>query len=662
MHVNENVVFIFDSSQKIVYFNEPSLKIFPNMALGKSCCEATGTSPLQCEQCPVRTGKPETMALYNIIASRWLNMSFASMEYPGHGLCTVVTGSFYQTLRKEVLGRVKFMNQYDFIIEMNLTIDRYVMLSDSNYGKEVVLEEEPLSVLIKRTAETMVHPDDYRKFTNLFNLNTLSERLKAAKFPLTEVIREKNTRGTYDDVKITLIPEEIHQNGYEMFIALFHIDNLKKKTGSDSDRNGITGLLNKESFIKETSVFLGNYHDDVALIYMDIEHFRLFNKWYSRWQGDRLLKSIGLFLLQMDRMFGTVSGYDGGDNFFILCDKQDVVLEYLVNGLNELISCFDGIEGFRMAYGGYLIEDKREDMQDALDLASTACTLDMSLSVEKIRWYNESLILEEEKEILIIPDFERGLEENEFTFFLQPKCSIREDRIVGAEALVRWNHKIKGFISPGEFIPILERKGLLSKLDIYIWEQVCKKISEWQTTGLELVPVSINVSRIDIFNMDVPEVLINLTKKYNVDPDLIEVEITESAFVNDSRIIKTVIQRLRKAGFKILIDDFGSGYSSLNMLKDVQADVIKMDIKFFDLNQENFDKGYNIITSMYEMSHNIGLPIIAEGVETQNQIDLLEDIGFNYVQGYYYYKPLQLKDYEDIISDKDKISHDGLQL
>lgn len=656
MHINDNLVIVLDSSQKVVYFNDTARKAFPDIQEGKTCFEYSGNIQSRCQTCPVCTKDSEPRAYFSIPLSRWLNMSFARMEYPGHGECTVITGSFYESLRKEIMGRAKFMNKYDFIMEMNLTLDRYIMLSDENFGTEINLEEEPLSVLLKRTAETMVHPDDYKKFTTLMNLSTLEERLSAAKFPITEIIREKNTRGTFDEVSITLIPESLPQDDHVMVMALFHIENLASKASHSQERDRLTGLLNKESFTKVSQEFLNRYHDDVCLIYLDIEHFRLFNKWYSRWQGDRLLKSVGLFLLQMDRMFSTVSGYGGGDDFFILCDKKDSVLDYLVKELNDLINPFDGIEGFRMAYGGYILK-KDEDIMDALDLASIACSQDIKLSAGKIRWYEEKITQEEEKEQFLIPDIERGLEEGEFTFFLQPKCSIRENRIVGAEALVRWNHKIRGFVSPGEFIPPLEKKGLITKLDSFIWEEVCRKLSEWQKTGLELVPVSVNVSRIDIYTMDVPDVFAGLVEKYKINPDLIEIEITESAFVDDSRIMRSVISRLRALGFKILIDDFGSGYSSLNMLKDVQADVLKMDIKFFDLKPENFDKGLNIISSVLEMSHSIGLPVIAEGVETKAQIELLESIGFNYVQGYCYYKPLKLEDYEKVISEEDKVSH-----
>jgi len=658
----ENLVFITDESRNVVYFNESAKLAFPEIEIGKKCFSCTGDHrDSHCPKCPFAIESTEPASVFNMTLLRWINMSYSYIEYPGHGKCHLVTGSFYQHLSKELLSRLKFVNQFNFILEMNLPIDRYHLLMEENYGKKVILEEEPLSSLIERTAHNMVHPDDYDEFVSFFDLSTMQARIREARNPLETVIRERSSRGIWDDVHITLIPEADLSEDSEIVLAFFYIDSEKKTSKPLLERNALTGLYEKEYFGKAAGEFLKQFHNKTCLIYMDIEHFRFFNKWYSRWQGDRLLKKVGLLLIESERMFGTVAGYGGGDNFFVLCDKEPAVLDYLVKGMNEIVSSMDGIEGFRMCYGGYELKDPKEDILDVIDWAETAATLDSSKSAGNIRWYCDSMVHEEEEELKILPDIERGLEEGEFTFFLQPKCSIKKDKVVGAEALARWNHKVRGLVSPGEFIPPLERNGSITKLDTFVWEAVCKKLKEWKDAGVEPVPVSVNVSRIDIFNLDVPRIFCDLVDKYEIDPKLIEIEITESAFVDDMKLIRTVVQKLRKKGFSILIDDFGSGYSSLNMLKDVQADVIKMDIKFFDLNQANYEKGVNIIQSVIDMSRRLGLPIIAEGVETQEQIDILSKMGLNYVQGYFYYKPLPLTDYETLITDPGKVSYSKLQ-
>ena len=659
--VNDNLLYIANSALKIVAFNEAAKAAFPPLEIGQPCPEATDVISSNKENIENFGSTPSMIFLLSIC--RWVNFTVTTMEYPGHGKCYYFSGALYNNLNREIMSRVTFMNNFTFAISMNLTLDKYVFISEESFGKRFQLSEEPLSKLIKRTCATMVHPDDHKKFLQLMNLETMSKRFRTAKKPITEVIREKGPRGTWDDVTIYLVPE-VNQQGMEMAIAFMYVnitpaDKLNK---SKLEKDKLTGLLTPQSFQKAAKDFLEESHEDVCLIAMDIEHFRFFNKWYSRWQGDRLLKSIAYILHEMERLFDAVSGYGGGDNFFIIMDKHQSVMNYLIKNVSALVSSFDGIEGFRMVFGGYEIKDKNEDILDALDYATTATGNALNKAETEICWYNSQMVKDLEYDLQIITEIERGLDEYEFTFFLQPKCSILDNKIVGAEALVRWNNKIRGFISPGEFIPTLEKNGKVMKVDVYIWEQVCKTIRKWMNEGKKPVPISVNVSRIDIFSVDVPTVFSNLINIYNIDPKYLEIEVTESAFMDDTRILKSVIQRLREKGFTILIDDFGSGYSSLNMLKDVQADILKMDMKFFDLNSSNYEKGVSIIKSVVDLSKNMKLSIIAEGVETSEQINLLKGMGINYVQGFYYYKPIPINEYESLIADENNISTDGVKL
>lgn len=662
--VKDNIIYIADKSLNIVSFNEAAKKAFPTMEAGSPCPEATGVLNFSNSELPISEYKSASHTVFNFGYLRWINVSIASMEYPGHGLCYFFTGTFYNTLVREIMSHARFMDSFNFAVEMNLTLDRYVYISDQNFGSELKLSEEPLSKLLRRTCATIVHPDDHKKFNDLMNLENMSQRLKTAKEPLTEIIREKNSAGSWDEVTVKLIPENNLSNGEELALAMFSIHYVSKEDLNKTklEKDMLTGLLTERSFTLEAKEFLEKPHDNVCLISMDIEHFRFFNKWYSRWQGDRLIKAISYTLHEMDRLFDSVSGYGGGDDFFIIMDKHEAVIKYLTDHLSKLVSSFDGIEGFRMVFGGYEIKNAKEEILDAMDYATTAARRALEEKNVEVNWYDNQMVKELEYELQIIPEIERGLEENEFTFYLQPKCSIIDNKIVGAEALVRWNNRLRGFISPAEFVPALEKNGNIMKLDVYIWEQVCKSIRRWIDEGHTPVPVSVNISRMDIFSLDIPTVLSNLVNIYSIDPKLLELEITESAFIDDTRILKTVIQRLRKKGFTILIDDFGSGYSSLNMLKDVQADVLKMDMKFFDLNSSNYDKGVSIIKGVVDLSHNMRLPVIAEGVETEEQISLLRDMGLNYVQGFYYYKPIPIDEFERLLSDQNKISYDGLKL
>ncbi len=662
MDFRRSLVFILDQSHRVVYFNSEAKNAYPDMELGKSCKEATGHANSSCDYCPLINNEGCLQAQFIDNLKCFVAFSVAEIEYPGHGHCHVITGSYFSSLQRELLSRVKFMNSFDFILEINLSANKYSLRSDRNYGHPLSYEEESFTTLLERIKNTTVHPDDKDRFSEFTDTNTIWQRLEEANTPISAVFKEKSSSGGWDDVYLTFIPENSLDEAYKTVFCVFKSRNNRENSQFNNDRNRMTGLYTENAFLQYASDFMEDFHEEVCLISIDIKHFRFYNKWYSRWQGDRLLKSIAAFLTQMDRLFSSVSGYGGGDNFFIICDHHDAVLNYLTEGLNELVAGFDGIEGFGLNYGGYVFENKEIEILDAIDYAETALKRNQMETSGKILWYDQKMMEEFEDELKILPDFERALDEKEFTFYLQPKCSISENKIVGAEALVRWIHKIRGFISPGEFVPVLEKNGLITRLDSYIWEEVCRKIRYWLDNGIEPVPISVNVSRIDIFNLNVPAIFENLIKAYEISPEYIEIEITESAFVDDQKIINSVINSLRKSGFKILIDDFGSGYSSLNMLKDVPADVLKMDIKFFDLNEANFEKGRNIISSVIEMSHSINVPVIAEGVETGEQIDLLKSLGLNYVQGYYYYKPLPYNDFEGKIKDPEKVSYSGIFL
>ena len=255
-----------------------------------------------------------------------------------------------------------------------------------------------------------------------------------------------------------------------------------------------------------------------------------------------------------------------------------------------------------------------------------------------------------EKEQLLLHDVKVGLENKEFTFYLQPKCNSLTGAIVSMEALSRWISPTRGFVSPGEFVPFLEKNGMITALDTYIWDAVCQTLANWKKEHLYVVPISINVSVADIETINVPEFLQNLITKYDLTPEMLLVEITETAFSENNIIVRETIDLLHQYGFCILMDDFGSGYSSLNMLKDANVDILKLDMKFIEMNPENRQKGIQIIDSIVNMAHKLDLPIIAEGVETPEQIEMLHSMNCVYAQGYFFFKPMPVADAEDLLS------------
>lgn len=256
-----------------------------------------------------------------------------------------------------------------------------------------------------------------------------------------------------------------------------------------------------------------------------------------------------------------------------------------------------------------------------------------------------------------LDDINQAFDNNEFCFYLQPKCNAETGAIVGAEALVRWNHPEYGLVSPGEFIPLLERESMVTRFDLFIWRSVCEILSRWDGEGRNLVPVSVNVSMTDIESIDVARVLGDLLDRFSIDARLLQVEITESAIAHNMDVVEETIRDLHARGIAVLMDDFGSAYSSLNMLKDINVDAIKLDMKFVDLNADNAAKGLKIIESVIDMAYQLRLSIIAEGAQTAEQVSKLRELGCMYIQGYYFYRPLTVGKMEDLLEHRPDDQH-----
>ena len=255
--------------------------------------------------------------------------------------------------------------------------------------------------------------------------------------------------------------------------------------------------------------------------------------------------------------------------------------------------------------------------------------------------------LKQRQQLLI--EIERALQNKEFCFYLQPKCNSMTHAIVGMEALVRWNHPTRGVVSPGEFVPLMEETGLITRLDLYLWEEVCQMLHGWKARNENMVPISVNVSISDIAALDVAQVLWELVQKYQLEPKLLLVEITESMLAQNLKMVENTIAALHRKGFAVLMDDFGSGYSSLNMLRNTSVDAIKLDMQFIVRDSES-SKGRQIVESVIEMARRLNLPIIAEGVETQEQVFMLQSMDCLYTQGYYFYKPMAVKQAEELLA------------
>ena len=420
-----------------------------------------------------------------------------------------------------------------------------------------------------------------------------------------------------------------------------------------------TGLLGKEAFFDEAAAYLRHSGArDVSIVCFDVDHFKLFNDLHGLDCGDELLRYLGRALALRFSPDGAQPLARLAADTFALCAtgiRPERVERILVDISSE---CPNGIDAIVRA-GVYRIEDPASPVSIMCDRAVIALRTVKGSYFDRVALYDpgmrEALVLERE----VVAGIESALREDRIELFLQPKCNIRTGKIVGAEALARWRHPERGIVAPGEFIPLIERNGLVRSLDLRVWEKTAAWIRGLIDEGVQPVPVSVNVSRADIYLVDVAAELHALVERYGIEPSLIEVEITESAYSERPDRIVAAFDALAERGFTVLMDDFGSGYSSLNMLKDINVDVLKIDMRFLDRDDR---RSKDIMESVIRMARWLDLPVIAEGVETREQVNFLLDVGCSYAQGYYYARPMEAAAFEALLTDGSKVQHEQCAL
>ncbi len=411
----------------------------------------------------------------------------------------------------------------------------------------------------------------------------------------------------------------------------------------------LKSIAQKDPFLVQLQGFLSAHKTEkwcVAAI--DIEHLKLYNELYGTQQGDALLSALASHLLSYAQRVGAPVSYWGNDDF-LLCVADDAA--QLRSIFNELQGCINTPQhevSFNLRMGICPVAEYPDADPQALCNYAQMAVSDPSNT--GIRRFTQAMLSQLKAQQQLLTELEHGLANHEFCFFLQPKCNSVTRAIVGMEALVRWNHPTRGCVSPAEFMPVLESTGLITQLDQYIWESVCETLHKWQESGSNLVPVSVNVSVADILSLDVPQIFSQLVEKYQLEPKLLTAEITESMLAENAEVVEQAIQGLHRKGFSVMMDDFGSGYSSLNMLKDTNVDAIKLDMKLIDMNEQNQNKGVQIVESVVNMAHRLNLPIIAEGVETPEQVSMLQKADCVYTQGYYFYKPMPVENAEELLA------------
>ena len=582
--------------------------------------------------------------------------------------------AFYKTFyQNEEYSLIDLLNNSscDEVVEINLNDNTFKQLFHVDGKYFVPPVEVSYTDLFDFVSRYIVHPDDRQIYDDLMRKDDLLERLRNGEIPnfLLGHFRYKLQDGDFRYVEQCVITGE--ENGIAPGIVrlyIFDIQNYKaRQNGTVGNEKGVISrgrdsvtnlLLEKEFLLNAQDLLEKNPDANWCLISMDIEHFRFFDEWYGRESGNYLLAKIGALLAESEKDLGGISGYFGKDDFSIVMPYDAAKIQKLFDDVREIIYSFGATAGFLPAFGVAMIE-KGLALVDAFDRSTIASAKAKSDIKNRICIYNSDMQFLAQKEYRLLSEFMQALKNDEITFYLQPQCRISSRKVVGVEALARWIKKDGTVITPYSFIPVLEKYGFIPDLDQYIWEKVCESLGEWMKMGHKYVPVSINISRADLFSIDITKKLLELTKKYDIPHNLLKIEITESSYVEASEMVDKLVNELMDNGFSVLMDDFGSGYSSLNMLSNIKLDAIKLDGRFLKIKDDTNSKALHILESVVNMAKTIGLPIIVEGVENKFQCDFLENLGCRYIQGYYFYKPMPINEFRELILDESMIDERG---
>ena len=579
--------------------------------------------------------------------------------------------SFYYYNEKSLVSLLDALTS-DLTIEVDLADDSYQTLFrlEGKYFDPVT--DSSYRSLYDFVSRYVVHPEDKDLYDSFMNPENFLQRLASGRIPNFDFVhlRYRLQNGGYRFVEQAVITgEEFGIAPGKFRVYVFDIQNLKSRqivdtsgvsSGFDQEYDPLTKLLTSKRFFARAEKLVGKQNDTPwCLACADIEHFKFFNELIGREAGDALLQEYGKALSESAAEFGGLASYFGGDDFALLFPYSKEKIEMVYHRLHTILTSNGKYAGFLPALGVSMVEGEK-DILDAYDHASVALLSAKSDLRNRIRMYDAKTQDAEAKEFEILLETMNALQNDEITFYLQPQVRISSETLVGAEALARWIQKDGSVVTPSYFIPVLERHGFITNLDQYLWEKVCQWIRSWLDKGHKAIPISVNVSRSDILNLDVCALMETLCKKYSVPHNLLKIEITESSYADISKDAKELITKLRSKGFKVLMDDFGSGYSSLNMFSSLEMDAIKLDADFLRLEEGEAKRGIHVIESVINMAKTTSVPIIMEGVESKEQADFLQGMGCSYAQGYYFYHPMPVEEFEKLLSKEKMIDSRGI--
>lgn len=484
-------------------------------------------------------------------------------------------------------------------------------------------------------------------------LREMKEDLRTAKIPVIVLTSDKEAEveclnfGAIDFIPKPYPTPKVVLARIRRTIELSEGQDLIRYT----ERDHLTGLYTREYFYRYAAQY-DVYHKDVptdALV-LDVNHFQMINERFGKQYADGVLVRIGQAILASVRASGGIACRRSADMFLVYCPHLSDYQAFL----DEIVAAACGADKgrIRIRLGVCSETDKSVEMQTSFDRAKIAADTVRGSFTDCIAFYDNAM---HEKEIYaerLLDEFQTAIDEKQFSVYFQPKYDVRPENpiLCGAEALVRWNHPKLGVISPGIFIPLFESNGLIRILDLYVWRETVIQIAEWKKKYGDTIPVSVNISRIDMLDPDLVATLCELVRSGGLEFCDLHLEITESAYTENARQIISTVNSLRDAGFVIEMDDFGSGYSSLNMISTLPIDVLKLDMAFIrNVFRENGN--LRMLKVIFEIAETLSVPMIAEGVETAEQLTALREMGCDMVQGYYFSPPRPAEEFEKYIRE-----------
>ena len=418
-----------------------------------------------------------------------------------------------------------------------------------------------------------------------------------------------------------------------------------------AERDTLTGLYTKGFFFQYADQIY-RYHKEwhMDAIVLNINQFHTVNDLSGRDFGDKVLRALSdeimVFLMDTVGLAGRIEA----DRFDIYClHREEHDYEEILHQFQERMNSLSDHASVLLRMG-VMPWKEGAGPETMFDQARVACNMAREEIQTHLKVFDDAIHEKELHQQRLMGELQTAVEEKQFIVYYQPKYNIQCDppRLASAEALIRWKHPEMGMISPGEFIPLFEDNGLISVVDNYVWEDAAKQIAEWREKKGFTVPVSVNLSRMDVFDPDLEENLLRLIQDNGLEEGDLKLEVTESAYTDKAKEMIEVIEHLRNLGFQIEMDDFGSGYSSLNMLSSLPIDVLKMDMKFIQ-NVQKDSKEFRLVKLILDIAKFLQVPVVAEGVETEEQMKLLQEAGCDLVQGYYFSRPLPAEEFEKLI-------------